>query len=219
MNQTTLPFHFAPSYRHEDYLVSSANEMAYGWIMRWPDWPSPILNLHGPAGSGKTHLAHIWAEKAQAGWLTEDDIAASPAHDAIRSHDAWVMEAPDMPAHETRWFHLINTLREEGKYMLITSSMPLSKTAVTLPDLRSRITALPAVALQDPDDTLLTALLTKRFADLQLKVDPEVIQYLVNRMERSCMSVHKIVQRLDTHSLVEKRNITMPLARKILETQ
>lgn len=220
MSQTTLPFIFRPSYRREDFLVSGANEEAYAWITHWPDnWPAPALNLYGSVGSGKTHLAHIWQEQSGAGWLDTTRIGQKPTAELLSGHKAWVIEEPTFTGREKDWFHLLNTAREEGIWLLITSREPLSHQNVVLADLASRLGAIPATCLREPDDALLAALLTKRFSDIQLRVSPEVVRYLLSRMERSFASAEKIVERLDHLALMEKKNITLALARKIVETQ
>lgn len=220
MTQTALDFTFDPSYRREDFLVSDANEEAFAWIEGWPEaWPSPVLNLYGPAGSGKTHLAHLWREQSGADWLEERRLAEANPAELLADNKAWIIEEPAILTYEKAWFHLLNTVREEGKWLLITSREPLARLKTGLPDLASRLSAVPSVRLRDPDDTLLEALLAKRFSDIQLRVAPEVMRFLVKHMERSFLAVEAIVRRLDRLALVEKKNITLPLARKILESQ
>lgn len=220
MSQTTLRFEFLPSYREEDFLVSDANGEAYRWIAQSPEaWPAHALNLYGPPASGKTHLAHLWRARHRAGWLESAAMAHTPPHALLEGKEAWVVEEPVVAGMETAWFHLLNTLQQERKYLLITSRLPLSREKLTLPDLASRLLALPTAVLREPDDALLEAVFYKRFSDMQLKVSPDVVRYLLGRMERSFVSLDTIIKKLDALSLVEKKNITLPLARKILETQ
>ncbi len=220
MNQSTLDFAFSPSYLQEDFVVSAANEQAYLWVTGWPSaWPHHTLLLYGAAGAGKTHLAHIWQELSGAAWLDVTQIGLCSPVELLQHHAAWIIEVPVLEGKESAWFHLLNHAHEERKWLLITSQKPLGTQALQLPDLTSRIAALPAVTLYRPDDTLLAAILAKRFSDAQLKVTPEVMQYLISRMERSYNSTEEIVNRLNRLSLVEKKNITLSLARKIVETQ
>ncbi len=214
MNQSVLRFDFSPSYREEDFLISPANEEALRWIKGWPDaWPSQALNLYGAKGCGKTHLAHIWGEATGAGWFAE------PGSEAMGAQDAWIVDEPHFTGAESAWFHTLNRAREERKWLLFVTQAPLAAMQTSLPDLNSRLLAVPAVALRQPDDALLAAVMAKRFSDRQLKVPPAVLSYLVARMERSFASATVIVERLDAYSLKEKRNITMNLAKKILESQ
>lgn len=220
MSQSTLEFAFSPSYLREDFIVSAANEQAYLWITRWPEaWPHHALLLYGATGAGKTHLAHIWQGLSGAAWLDVALIGTLPPAELLARRPAWIIEEPVLESKESAWFHLLNHAREEKKALLITSQEPLTKQALCLPDLISRLAALPAVSLQDPDDMLLAAILAKRFSDIQLKVTPEVMQYLLSRIDRTYHSTEKIVNMLNRLSLVEKKNITLPLARKIVETQ
>lgn len=220
MSQSTLDFAFSPSYLREDFIVSAANEQAYLWITGWPAaWPHHALLLYGATGAGKTHLAHIWQELSGAAWLDAAQIGTQPPAELLARHTAWIIDEPWLEGKESTWFHLLNHAREEKKALLITSQEPLTRQALRLPDLISRLAALPAVSLQDPDDTLLAAILAKRFSDMQLRVTSEVIQYLLSRVDRSYHSTEKIVNMLNRLSLVEKKNITLALARKIVETQ
>lgn len=220
MRQSVLEFVFAPSFQAEDFLVSASNQEAMRWIEEWPGvWPARALNLHGPAGCGKTHLAHIWAARAAAGWLTSAQALALPPQEAFAAHPAWVVEAPLLAGHETAWFHLLNVAREDGKWLLLTSRTPLSREPCALADLQSRLAALPAVGMQEPDDVLLESMLAKRFSDMQLKVPSAVLRYAVPRMERSFAAAEALVRTLATQSLAEKKNITLPWIKKFLETE
>lgn len=220
MSQTTLRFEFLPSYREEDFLVSDANKEAYRWMTQPLEaWPANAFNLYGPPASGKTHLAHLWKLRHHAGWLPLERLKDTSPPVLLEGHQTWVAEGPVIADYEKAWFHLLNTLQQEKKHLLITSRPPLSRGKLTLPDLASRLLALPTAALREPDDALLEAVFYKRFSDMQLKVSPEVVRYLLGRMERSFVSLDTIIKKLDALSLVEKKNITLPLARKILETQ
>lgn len=218
MNQGTLRFEFLPSYREEDFLVAPANEEAYRWVTGWPEaWPGCVLNLYGPRASGKTHLAHLWQRRSDAAWLAPEWEVDAPASRCLEGARAWIAQEPAPQEDETHWFHLLNAVQQEKKYLLITSREPLSRLAPSLPDLASRLAALPAVGIGRPDDALLEALLYKRFSDLQLKVSPEVVPYLLGRAERSFAAADALIRKLEARSLMEKKNITLALARKILE--
>lgn len=216
MSQSTLTFEFRPSYRREDFLISPANEEAYAWITRWPEfWSSPVLNLYGSAGAGKTHLAHIWQERSGAGWLDTARIGQKPAVELLAGRSAWVIEEPSFADREKDWFHLLNTAREEGVWLLMTSREPVNRQKPALADLASRVSAVPAVCLRDPDDALLAAVLTKKFSDRQLRITQDVLRFLLSRMERSFAAAEEIVHRLDQLALKERKNITPALAGKV----
>lgn len=213
--QLAIPFEHRTALGVEDFLVAPGNADALAWLDRWPDWPGHALALHGPAGCGKSHLAHVWL--ARCGGVL---IAASDLHDAMveeRAGHATVIEDIDRGVDETALFHLFNLAREEGGWLLLTGREAPARWPILLPDLSSRLAAITAVPLGRPDDALIGAVLTKLFDDRQLRVPEDVIAWLVARMERSFAAIGQVVEALDSLSLAERRNITVPLARRVLD--
>ena len=216
MNQYVFEYDDQPAFDESEFLVADSNADARAWIDRWPDWDGRGLAIWGPEGSGKTHLADIWRQRSGARLVNAADIGP----DFV---DSWqggnlVLEDRVDGVGESGLLHAINLVREEGGYLLITDTAPPARWQVSLPDLRSRLAALPAVAIGRPEDDLIAAVLAKQFRDRQIKVGDGVISYLVLRMERSFDAIGTIVATLDLLSLVEKRPITVPRARRALET-
>ncbi|PKQ08349.1 MAG: chromosomal replication initiator DnaA [Alphaproteobacteria bacterium HGW-Alphaproteobacteria-12] len=215
--QLVLELVHRPAFGREDFLVAPPNEAAVALIDTWPEWPDRVVALSGPEGSGKTHLAEVWraasgaVSLAPAG-LAGADIPALVAHGAIILEDLDVLDA----AAERALFHLVNLVREEEAYLLLTSHVPLARLGFALPDLASRLRAVPQAALGVPDDTLLTGILVKLFDDRQLLVAPGVIPYLARRIERSVAAVRQAVEALDRASLSGRRPITVRLAAEFL---
>jgi len=186
-----------------------------GWIGRWPDWPAFALALSGPAASGKSHLAHIFAEKsgsvvAPADMLTPDTIPD------IADGRGVVVEDADRGVDETALFHLYNLQKEQGKPLLLTGREPPNRWRVKLPDLRSRLATLPVAEIGSPDDMLLEALLVKLFSDRQLRIGPDVVTYVLPRIDRSFAAVRELVDKLDKAALEGGRAVTVPLVRTVL---
>ncbi len=207
--------HHRAALGREDFLVTPANAEAVEWIDRWPDWPGPALIVYGPPGSGKSHLAQVFAHASGAAVFAthpprEDALALMARHPALALDDADA--APD----EERLLHLVNAAREAGGGLLLTASAPPARWGVRLPDLRSRLLAAPAAALREPDDALMAALLVKLFADRQLRVGEEVIAYIGRRIERSYSAARRVVDAIDTRALAERRDVTVPLIRDVL---
>ena len=215
MNQYVFEYDDQPAFDESEFLVADSNADARAWIDRWPDWDSRGLAIWGPQGSGKTHLADIWRQRSGARLVNAADIGPD-------FFDSWqggnlVLDDRVDGVGESGLLHVINLVREEGGYLLITDTAPPARWQVSLPDLRSRLAALPAVAIGRPEDDLIAAVLAKQFRDRQIKVSDGVITYLVLRMERSFGAIGTIVATLDLLSLVEKRPITVPRARRALE--
>ncbi|MDO9125616.1 MAG: DnaA/Hda family protein, partial [Parvibaculum sp.] len=176
--------------------------------------------LSGPEGSGKTHLAEVWRKAAGAVSLAPEALARAdvPALVAARAIILEDLAAPDGEA-ERALFHLVNLVREEKAFLLITARVPLARLPLTLPDLASRLRAVPQAELGPPDDALLAGILVKLFDDRQLRVAPAVIAWLAARIERSVKAARDAVAELDRASLSGKRPITVPLAAEILGAQ
>lgn len=199
-----------------DFLVSESNAMAVGWIDRWPVWPSQVLVVHGAQGCGKTHLAHLWCERASAvfvaGTTLSDEAVARLV--AERRHRIAVDDADR--ACERTLLHLHNSCLEDEGSLLLTARRPPAASSIALNDLGSRLRAAVAIGIGPPDDALLGAVLVKHFADRQLHVGPELVLFLVRHIERSFAAAADIADRLDAVSLRKGRAITVPLARELL---
>ena len=216
MAQLPLELGHRASYGGEDFLVAPSNQAAVAWLDRWPDWPGPALAVHGPPGCGKTHIAHVFQAGAKARLLVPQDLERATPLALLAGHRACVLdEAPPVPARAL--LHLYNALAERGGHLLIVSRLPPARWGVELPDLASRLAALPAVRIDPPDDSLAEALLVKLFADRQLTVAPGVVAYLAARLERSFEALRRVVDRLDRESLARHRAVGLALAREIVE--
>ncbi|NWH09038.1 MAG: chromosomal replication initiator DnaA [Alphaproteobacteria bacterium] len=203
----------------EVFLLSPSNNEAFGLINAWPTWPA--LALVGPSGSGKTHLVHIWANHAAATICELEDLPkalGSPAFGASPVAIEFKHEMKDwsQPIEEAL-FHLINRINAAGSHLLLTGKTPPAHWPVRLPDLRTRLAAIPVTRLTAPDDSLLHALLLKLFTDRQLKVSHDVVEYLVKRLERSFAAARQAVAALDAASLAEHEEITPRLAARVLK--
>lgn len=214
-SQLPLPLPHAPHYDRDSFLPGPSNAAALHLIERWPDWPSPVVVLSGPPGSGKTHLAHVWASLSGAAIL-----AASHLHtaDVLATYQAGGIAVEDVSMHDVpqhALFHLINSAKESGGSLLLTSRTSAADWRIDLPDLRSRLRMATPVALDPPDDELLRKVLVKLFADRQLTVDKPVIDYLLVRMERSLSAAVTLVEALDRQALATARRITRPLAAEL----
>ncbi|HYD07247.1 MAG TPA: DnaA/Hda family protein [Reyranella sp.] len=207
-----------PTFAREDFVVSDGNREALAWLDRWPDWPAPALALNGPAGSGKTHLARIWAARAAAAVLDAADLEDRSVADltALAQANAAVLVDHADRAPERALFHLYNLLRERRGHLLLVAAEPPARWHIRLPDLASRLRAAAAVAVAPPDDELLGSIILKQLGDRQLHAGPGVVQYLVARMERSAEAARRVVAALDRRALSERREIDRRLAADVL---
>lgn len=204
-----------------DFLVAPSNAMAVALIEGWQNWQPGKLVITGPEGSGKTHLVHVWAQLTGAEILRADALcdADIPAlsQGAVAVED--IPDIADAPEAQTALFHLHNLILAEGNRLLLTGDRTPRRWGLTLPDLASRIEGTQNAVLEPPDDALLAAVLAKLLADRQLTPKPDLIPYLLKRMDRSFAAAREIVTLLDSASLAQKRPLTRTLAATVLDKQ
>ncbi len=201
------------------FFVAPSNAMALAMIDNWQNWAGGKLALTGPAGAGKTHLTHVWADMTGAAIVQATDLPDADIP-ALASGAIAVEDVPDIAgddAAQTALFHLHNLVLAEGHPLLLSGAPPVPRWNLTLPDLASRVAAATAVALDAPDDALLSALLVKLLADRQLTPKPDLVPYLLSRMDRSFAAAIHLIDQLDTASIALKRPITRPLAAHVLD--
>lgn len=210
--QLPLDLGHRPAFGREDFLVAGSNAAAVAWIDRWPDWPATALVVHGPPGSGKTHLATVWRARSGAAPLPGRG-AADTGSDSRR---AWILDGADEPADDAALLHTHDRLAGAGGHLLVTARAPPARWRGRLPDLTSRLAASPTVAIGPPDEPLLAAVLVKLFADRQLPVGAGSLSYLTARMERSFDAARRIVAAADAAALADRRAVSAPLLRQVL---
>ena len=213
--QRTFDWGIRPALGREDFLVAPCNREAVAWLDRWPAWPGPALAIHGPPGSGKSHLAEVWRRRSGADAI-EAALIAEALASTVDAAPALVIDGLGAGIDERALLHTYNGIAERGGHLLLTAETPPARWPLTLPDLASRLRVASAVALGLPDDALLAALMLKLFADRQIAVAPEVPAYIVPRIERTFAAVASLVERLDRAALAEGRPVTVPLVRAVL---
>lgn len=205
----------AEAMTRDAFFVAPSNALALQIVEHWQDWPSRKLLILGPEGSGKTHLAHVWAALAGAEILSAEALEDTDLA-GLSGRPVVVEDADRVGASETRLFHLHN-LATSGAALLMTARTPPRDWGLRLPDLISRMQATQIARIEAPDDTLLSAVLVKLFADRQVAVPANLISYLVSRMPRSIGAARALVAALDARALAEGRPITRALAAGMLD--
>ena len=206
----------AESLTRDNFLEGPANGAGIALVDAWPEWPNRIMLLVGPEGSGKSHLATIWAEQAGARSTAAHALTPASVPGALATGALVVEDLRSADFDERALFHLMNLAREDEAYVLITARVPPAALEIELRDLRSRLRAVPVVSLLPPDDQLFRALIVKFCADRQLAVDEAVVGYLATRIERSYAAVRQIVELLDSEALRLGRPVTRALAAELL---
>jgi chromosomal replication initiation ATPase DnaA len=213
--QLALALDHAEKLSREDFLPGPPNEAALAMIERWPDWPSPTIAITGPEGSGKSHLASIWAQMSGARVLSARALTTAMLPEALTTGALVLENCGEGALDERALFHLLNLVREQQGHLLLTGRSIPVLWGVALPDLESRLRAVPAIAMSTPDDGLLRAVLVKLFADRQLAVDESLVTYLLARVGRSFAALQAAVRTLDREALQRKRPVNRALASEL----
>lgn len=213
--QLVLAFGHAESFARDDFLPGPPNAAALALIERWPDWPDRIMVLVGPEGSGKSHLASIWAADAGARSLSAHALAHIDLPAALATGALVVEDVAPGELDERALFHLLNLAREEGASLLLTAASPPAGWALEIRDLGSRLRALPVTTVAAPDDALLRSVIVKLAADRQLPVDESLVSFLAMRIERSFVAARDAIAQLDREAMRRHRPATRALAAEL----
>ena len=230
--QLVFPFGARPVFDREEFIVAPCNEQAFRFIESWPDWPARAAALYGPAGCGKTHLARIWAKTSRASEFpvtlpAEEDhvdtmhrVAVEHVISQLPENSVVLIEDVDANAPTRDRDGLLMSLFERPKTtLLLTGNAAPSQWPAVIGDLRSRFDALLAFPMWAPDDTLLSGLIAKHFADRQLAVPGNVVKRIVTHIERTPGAVEAFVNRADRKALSEKRAISEKLVMDLIEAE
>lgn len=188
----------------DDFFISRCNQLAVKELENWARWPGGRLVLVGPSGSGKTHLAHVWSAMSGAPIIEAENLQPQDAAPAL------VIENADrIGTNEDALFHVYNQMNADKGALLLTGSSAPARWHIRLPDLRSRLESLQVVAVDPPDDTLLTMIMAKLFEDRQIPVSPKLISYLIKRVGRSYAEINTMVSRLDKAALAAGKPLSV----------
>jgi chromosomal replication initiation ATPase DnaA len=203
-----------------DFLLTPGNQDAVAWLDAWPDWPAPAIVIFGPPGCGKSHLGQIWRMRAKGNLLGVRDLLNEPLPDLLRPGRTALLDNADQtagdPTLERALLHLYNLAQEARGHLVLLSRTAPVNWVLRLPDLRSRLQAIPAIGMAEADDSLLMAVLVKLFADRQVRVKADVIRWLMTRTERSFENARAMVARLDAAALAVGKPVTVALCRQAL---
>jgi chromosomal replication initiation ATPase DnaA len=205
----------AESLAREDFLEGPSNAAALALVEAWPGWPARVMALVGPEGSGKSHLAAIWAVAAGARLIAARAVGETDPPAALATGALVIEDLTEAGINEQALFHLLNLTREQGAYVLLTARTAPAGWNIGLRDLASRLRAVPVTALAAPDDALLRAVIVKLCADRQLALDEAVVGYLITRIERSLAAARAAVALLDREALRQQRPVTRALASEL----
>jgi chromosomal replication initiation ATPase DnaA len=214
--QLTLDLSHRPALAREDFLVSPSNASAVALVDQWPNWPTHGAVIVGAPGSGKSHLASVWQQRTGAALRKADTLSVDSVADDFASGSLVVEDADAAGLDERALFHALNLARQQGRLCPAHVGKPVGQWPLRLPDLVSRLKALPEATILPPDDALLRGVLVKHFADRQIAVAEPVISFILMRMPRSMEALRTIVGQIDARALAEKAEVTRPFVARVL---
>lgn len=221
-----FPLKFRPNvdFRREDFMVSKCNFDAFSYVELWPNWPCFAAVLYGPEGCGKSHLAHMFAERVSGlcqppvpvSIINAREITMSRVERIFQENFCLVIENLTPKIDNEAMFHLFNMYQNIRGGILFTAETAPARMRFELPDLQSRLNMLPAVAIAEPDDELLGALVLKLFTDRQVMISPEVLNFIIRNTQRSFSYVQKLVEEIDAISLSRKRAVSVTMVKEAM---
>ena len=215
LNQLLLDFDIKTNFNDHDYYVSNSNFFAFNLIDKWPNWEKRILNISGEKYSGKTHLANIFKSKSSAFFLNESQIN-DEAFKKIKLYESIIIDGFSNTIDERLIYSILNLVDQDSKYLLINSVTPLGEIDFELPDLVSRSKNLLHAKIEPPDDDLIFAIILKNFSDRQIKLEKKIIEFIINRIDRSYSKISEFIYKIDEFSLKKKKPINLKTIKEIL---
>ena len=215
LNQLLLDFDIKSNFNNHDYYVSESNYFAFNLIDKWPKWEKRILNITGDKFSGKTHLANIFKSKSSALFLNENQIN-NEVFKKIKLYESIILDGFSNIIDEKLIYSILNLVDQDSKYLLINSETPLSEINFKLLDLASRSKNLLHAKIEPPDDDLIFAIILKNFSDRQIKLEKKIIEFIINRIDRSYGKISEFIYKIDELSLKKKKPINLKTIKEIL---
>ena len=215
LNQLLLELNHKINFNEHDYYISKSNYYAYSIIDKWPKWEKKILNIFGEKFSGKTHLANIFKSKTKALIIDANDIN-NEIFKKIKLFDNIIIDNFEKNYDEKLIYSIFNLIDQDNKYMLINSLVPINEIQFELPDLISRSKNCLSAKIESPDDDLIFAIILKNFSDRQIKVEKKIIEFIINRIDRSYSKIYEFIYKIDELSLKKKKPINLKTIKEIL---
>tara|TARA_B100002052_G_scaffold289084_1_gene306026 strand:- start:363 stop:1019 length:657 start_codon:yes stop_codon:yes gene_type:complete len=215
LNQLLLALDHKKSFNEHDYYVSKSNFFAYSIIEKWPKWEKKIFNIYGEKFSGKTHLANIFKSKTNALFIKANEFN-NDIFKKAKLFENIIIDNFDEKYDEKLIYSIFNLIEQDNKYMLINSVIPISEINFKLPDMISRSKNCLSAKIENPDDDLIFAIILKNFSDRQIKVEKRIIEFIINRIDRSYSKIYEFIYKIDELSLKKKKPINLKTIKEIL---
>ena len=215
LNQLLLDFGYKKNFNDHDYYVSKSNYFAFNIMDKWPKWEKRILNICGEKFCGKTHLANIFKSKSKALLINHNKIN-DDTFKQMKLFESIIIEDFKDNFNEKIIYSIFNIVDQDNKYLLINSVKPINEIKFELPDMLSRSKNCLVAKIESPDDDLIFAIILKNFSDRQIKIEKKIIEFIINRIDRSYSKIYEFIYKIDELSLKKKKPINLKTIREIL---
>ena len=216
LNQEIIKFDYEPNFKDDDFYISKSNEHIFNFLEKWPKWSKNFLNISGESYSGKTHLVNIFLKKfkgikLEANFLDDDSLRK------IKINQNIILENLDKKVDEKLIYSLFNIIEQDNKYLIVTSTEPITNIKFDLIDLKSRAKNFLLQNIEKPDDDLIFAILVKNFSDRQISIEKKLINFIIKRIDRSYSKIFDFIYKIDEMSLKKKKSIDFKIIKNVLE--
>ena len=215
-DQLILEFPSHKAYKKEDFYVSPSNQQAYDFINSWPRWIKRTVNIFGPSGSGKSHLASILKNKTSCLQVNSNELNEN-IFIKYKTKEALIIENLDEKISENLLFALWNIALQDNKYLMITSKKSIASYKFKLKDLSSRVKSSLIIGIKLPSDDLISVILAKNFSDKQITVEKKHIDYIIKRIDRSYEKISQFILILDKYSLKKGSPFSLKLIKEVIK--
>ena len=200
-----------------DFVESRENYGAVSYLTKWPDWSSNGLIITGNHGVGKSHLAALWGQSANAVYVLKNSLGFNP-RDLFDNDCNFIIDNFRNFLEDQDWlFHFYNIAKEKNRFFLILDVLPPKQWNISLADLNSRIMTLPVINIPDHSDELLFKVIKKLLRDYDMSISDETIEYILETSERNISHISYVLKTLDKLALQQKKNVNVSFVKKYLQ--
>jgi chromosomal replication initiation ATPase DnaA len=218
LNQLLLEFDYKQNFKDDDFYVGKSNFYTFELINKWPKWEKNFLNISGEKYSGKSHLVNIFLKKFK-GIKIDSNVLNDENLKEIKPHQNIILEDLNLNINEKLIYSLFNIIDQDNKFLITTSTQPISEIKFLLEDLRSRTKNCILAKIENPDDELMFALILKNLSDRQITIDKKLIDFIIKRVERSYGKIFEFIYKIDKISLKKKKPMDFKIINEALENK
>ena len=214
-NQTIIKFDHDRNFKNDDFFLSKSNKHVFEFLDKWPKWEKNFINITGERFSGKTHLINIFLKKNKGIKIDASHLNNTHLRE-IKIYENIIIENLTSNIDEKLLYSFLNSIDQDNKYIIVTSSVPIVYLNFKLKDLKSRTKNFILLNLEQPDDELIFAIMIKNLSDRQITLDKKLIQYIIKRIERSYSKIYDFIYKVDQLSLKKKKSIDLKIIKEAL---